>query len=175
MKLKEALINNKPAILKLWLKMLAETYPPDAARFYAHQKDPFANPVGGTARKSLEAVFDSLLDGPDFEKLTPLLDPIIRIRAVQTFSPSRAVSFIFFIKQIVRTQLKDELNRHQLDAELAVFESRVDETALAAFDIFMKCREKIYQIKAFEERKRTYGAFERAGIIRQIRKDEPGL
>ena len=44
----------------------------------------------------------------------------------------------------------------------AGFEERVDRAALAAFDVFMECRETLYQAKANEARRR-YGALERTG------------
>jgi hypothetical protein len=39
----------------------------------------------------------------------------------------------------------------------------------------MKCREKIYQIKANEEKNRTFSAFERAGLIKELPGSGPEL
>ena len=44
----------------------------------------------------------------------------------------------------------------------AGFEEHVDRVALAAFDVFMECRENLYTAKANEARRR-YGALERTG------------
>jgi hypothetical protein len=44
-------------------------------------------------------------------------------------------------------------------------EARIDQMGLAAFDIYIACREKIYELKANETRNRTFKAFERAGLI----------
>jgi hypothetical protein len=38
---------------------------------------------------------------------------------------------------------------------LAVVEGRIDQMALLAFDLFMRCRERIYEIKENEAKRRT--------------------
>ena len=40
---------------------------------------------------------------------------------------------------------------------------KIDDIVLIAFDIFMGCREKIYEIKANEERNKIYKAFATSG------------
>ena len=132
------------------------------------QKDPFANPVGGTFKRGLEAVFDILVNGWDQEAVSSFLDPLIRIRAIQDFSPSQAVGFIFMLKTIVRDVLKkSKQNGYELQ-ELLEFESKIDELGLAAFNIYVDCREKIYELQASEMRKTTFSAFERAGLVSDI-------
>jgi hypothetical protein len=46
--------------------------------------------------------------------------------------------------------------------------------ALAAFDIFMSCREKIYELKATESRNQFFGSLKRAGLMRGAEADGPG-
>jgi hypothetical protein len=38
---------------------------------------------------------------------------------------------------------------------------------LLAFDIYMQCREKIYELKANEMKERTFKAFARAGLVKE--------
>ena len=97
--------------------------------------------------------------------ITSFLDPIIRIRAVQNFTPSQATSFILSLKKVLRENLTKELRDNGATAELIAFESKIDQLCLMAFDIYMQCREKIYQISANETRNRTFKAFQRAGLI----------
>jgi putative component of toxin-antitoxin plasmid stabilization module len=52
-----------------------------------------------------------------------------------------------------------------LSRQLLEIEARIDRLGLAAFDQYMACREKIYELKANEARDRTFRAFERAGLI----------
>jgi hypothetical protein len=165
MRLESLLVRNKRTILDDWFRRLVETYPADSAQFLKRENDPFANPVGSSARTGLEAVYDVLLGGMDRQALTDFLDPLIRIRAIQSFSPSQAVGFIFLLKKSIRKVLDKDISSHGLFDELPVFESRIDELALIGFDIFMECREKIYQLKEKEVKNRALFAFSQEGLI----------
>jgi hypothetical protein len=175
MRLNTLLAQKKNAILKKWFAATVETYPSDTAKFLKSQKDPFANPVGRTIYQGLAALFDELLKETDHSVMLSLLDPIIRIRAVQNFSPSQAISFIFFLKNVIRDILKIEDFQGQLFRELLLFESKIDELSLMAFNLFMNCREKIYELKANEMKNRTFRAFERAGLVREMPAEQPDL
>ena len=91
----------------------------------------------------------------DLEKVCSHLDQVIRIRAVQDFSPAQAVGFIFLLKKAVREQLEKDIREKRLSEEISLFESKIDELALLSFDIYMKCREKIYEIRVNEVKNRT--------------------
>jgi hypothetical protein len=110
-------------------------------------------------------MLDQLIHGMDPETVTSHLDPIIRIRAAQNFTPSQATAFILSLKKVLRENLTKELRDRSVAAELIAFESKIDQLCLIAFDIYMQCREKIFQISANETRNRTFRAFERAGLI----------
>jgi len=175
MRLKSLLTRKKAVIIKKWFGQVIATYPADTTKFLKGQKDPFANPVGRTIYRSLEALFDQLLKGMDPEALTSCLDPIIRIRAVQNFSPSQAVGFIFFLKSVIRTNLHKEIAEERIDDELLLLESQIDELSLLAFNLYMQCKEKIYELKANEMKNRTFKAFERAGLVKEPPEVEPVL
>jgi hypothetical protein len=175
MTLNTLLAQRKTAIVKKWFAATVKTYPPDTAKFLKSQKDPFANPVGRTIYQGLEALFDELLKETDHNVMQALLDPIIRIRAIQNFSPSQATSFIFFLKNVIRNTIKKEDFQAQLFSELLLFESKIDELSLMAFNIYSQCREKIYELKANEMKNRTFRAFERAGLVREIPAEQPDL
>lgn len=176
MRIDDLLKQKKATIVKEWFNMVINTYPLDTSRFLKKQKDPFANPVGNTILQGLGPLFDELVMDMDTDTITNLLDPIVRIRAVQVmFSPSQAVAFIFSLKEAVRKILKKELLDNKILNELLLFESKIDELGLIAFDIFVKCREQIYKFKAYEERNRTFRAFKRAGLVAEIPEAEiPG-
>ncbi len=175
MRLNNLLAQRKTAIIKNWFTLAVETYPPDTASFLKRQKDPFANPVGRTISRGLEALFNELLKEMDHETIISFLDPIIRIRAIQNFSPAQAVSFIFSLKKAVRENTKKEVPKEQLFNELLLFESKIDQLALIAFNLYMQCKEKIYDLKANEMRNSTYKAFKRAGLVREMPVDEPDI
>ncbi len=156
----------KAAIVKKWFDLTAQTYAPDTAEFLKSKTDPFANPVGGSMVNGLNVLLDQLIHDMDPQIINSFLDPIIRIRAVQNFTPSQATAFILSLKKALREILAKELRDiRQYAGELFEFESKIDQLSLMAFDIYMQCREKIYQISANETRNRTFKAFERAGLI----------
>ena len=93
---------------------MAGTYPIDTSGFLKTTKDRFANPVGGAVSDGLGSMFDELLNDMDRETLIPNIEPMIKIRAVQNFSPSQAVSFIFSLKKIVRETLSKKLEDHKI-------------------------------------------------------------
>ena len=175
MRLNTLLAQRKTAIVKKWFAATIATYPSDTAKFLKSRKDPFANPVGRTLYKGLEVLFNELLEETDHEAVLSVLDPIIRIRAIQNFSPSQATSFIFFLKDVIRDNIKKEDFQAQLFSELLLFESKIDELGLIAFNLYMNCREKIYELKANEMKNRTFRAFERAGLVRETPADKPDL
>jgi len=169
MNFEELLAKNKTAVIDKWFGVVIDSYPSDTARFIKSQKDPFSNPVGGTTLKGLTGLMDELLGEMNPDTINSFLDPIIRIRAVQSFTPSQATSFIFSLKKIIRDSIiNKKSDDYQISTELSQFEQKIDSIALMAFDIYMKCREKIFQLKANEEKNRTYKVFERAGLIKEI-------
>jgi hypothetical protein len=166
MNLKEYLAEKKTDIVKKWFDAVVETYPNETSTFLKKQKAQFTNPVGYTLSEGLEHLFDALLRGMLPDTVARFLDSIIRIRAIQEFTPSEAVSFIFRLKKLIRQELSIEILHQQgIDEELAAFDSAIDDLALYAFDLYMKCREKIYDIKANEARRMTFRLLQQARLI----------
>lgn len=165
MSLNELLLEKKQAILEKWFDSVLETYPHDTAKFLKKQKDQFANPVGSTIYKGMDCLFDLIVNGADADNITKSLDEIIRIRAIQDFTPSHALAFVIELKRVVREEIKGETHTAQLIDELQAFERLVDGLLLLSFDIYMKCREKIYDLKANELRNMTSKLVERANRI----------
>ena len=165
MKLENLLSEKRSVILKKWFYLILETYPADTSKFLKNEKNRFTNPVGYTISKEIEAIYEELLHGMDSDKIFPLLDNIIRIRAIQSFSPSQAIVFTFLLKKAIREELESEIRENCIFEELLEFESRIDKLALLSFDIYMKCREKLYEIRAEEVRNRSFRLLERANLI----------
>ncbi|MBM3748104.1 MAG: hypothetical protein FJW34_20145 [Acidobacteria bacterium] len=164
--LREALAHRKQAVVGEWLARTLRAYPDHTARFLLQDQDPFRNPVGHALRQNLPALYDELLGAMDAARLTPLLEGIVRIRAVQDFTPSQAVGFVFLLKAVLRERFAD--------ADLADIETRIDRLALTAFDLYMQCREQIADIRVGEAR-RAVGALDRAATVRErsLRGDNP--
>jgi len=165
----------KAAVIKGWFEVVVSTYAPDTASFLKGQKDQFANPVGQTTLKGLEAVFDEVISGMDHTAIISFLDPVIRIRAIQDFTPSKALAFILDLKKVIRAKLKKELKAADTSAGLAEIDANIDQLCLIGFDIYVGCGQAIYQLKVDTERKKIYSAFSRAGLVTEIPEDGPGF
>ena len=62
-------------------------------------------------------IFDEFLGENSAEAMGPLLDKVIRIRAVQDFSPSSSLAFIFDLKKIARGVLEEEMAAGEVSRE----------------------------------------------------------
>ena len=152
----EALAAKKGAIIKEWILRTLQTYPEHTSRFFSQEKDPFRNPVGFTLAEAFPALLDQVIAGPEMSLLSRLLDPVVKMRAVQDFSAAQAVGFVFLLKKVIREALENTKVGDSSGEDLAIAEARIDEMALLAFDLFMRCREQIYEIKANEARRRLF-------------------
>lgn len=151
--LEQVLHKSKTRLVKAWFEDIVHTYPDKTAQFLKQQKDQFANPVGTTLHSELGNIFEELLQTESSDNLVNYVDAIIRVRAVQDFSPSSATGIFFSLKKIVRNEFqgKQEEYLHQL----MDFEDKIDQLSQVAFDVYMNCREKIWELKAKEAQNRT--------------------
>lgn len=149
----QLLQENKSRILDTWFDNIINIYPDDTARFLKQQEDQFANPVGNTLRKELENIFEELTADKSSDNLYQYLDAIIRVRAVQDFTPSSATGIFLMLKEIIRREMQDTQGEYNL--QIRGFEDKIDQLMLVAFDVYMKCREKIWELKTREAQDRT--------------------
>jgi len=147
MNLIQSLTAKKAAILRKWADAVFDTYPGDTAAFLQKEQDRFANPVGYATRISLEKILDGLLTGSDIHALSAYIEDIIKIRAVQDFSPPQAASFPLLLKKVII----DEIKIAQVPAgEWIDLETRIDSLTLSAFEIYAKMQEKMHHIRMKE-------------------------
>lgn len=156
-------LDQKRAIVGEWVARTLGSYPEQTARLLLQQKDPFRNPAGHLFTEGLPALFEQLTGGWEQARVREILDPIIRLRAVQDFTPSQAVGFVLLLKQVIREQAESALTQEMSD--------RIDQLALLAFDLFMKCREEAYEIRAREARRLAEGVRFRMPAVRHKRPD----
>jgi len=162
--LTDLLLKERALILKRWSDLILETYPPDSCMFFKTSTDRFQNPVGTATTEGIEKLFDALVAGVDTRssEIAAIVDNIVRIRAVQDFSPSAAVEFIFLLKRVVRELFAEYIAEKQFVDTLLDFESRIDNMALVTFNVYMGCRERIFEIRTMELRNHTSKVLELA-------------
>jgi len=168
--MQDLLKKNKAAILERWFNLILETYPADTANLIRKEKDPFTNPVGSTISREIETLFKGLIEDRNVSQLSDPLNSILKIRSVQDFSPSKAVGFIFLLKRAIGETLKSEICKEPVIDEWLKFQSKIDDLALQAFDIYMDCREKIFEIRvnqAKAEREMAFKMMERMNLLKE--------
>jgi hypothetical protein len=165
MSLQKLLEENKSAILSRWFNSILETYPADTKQFLRRKKDRFDNPVAHRITSGIEGIFSQILGEAKENDVSPFLDTVIRVRAVQDFIPSQAVAFVFDLKRIVREELGEAIREGQLSQELWSLDGEIDKLGLLALDIYMKCREEIYEVRVKEVKRSVSRLIERANKI----------
>ncbi|GAB5047277.1 RsbRD N-terminal domain-containing protein [Thermodesulfovibrio sp. TK110] len=164
MTINNLLSKKKESIVEKSFNLTISTYPENTQVFFKDKKKQFTNPVGYTIYQGIQDIIDKLINDESLDSFIPPLEEIIKIRAVQDFTPSQAVGFIFLIKKTIY----DELRKHIEPEKLLEFLAQIDSLALVAFDIFMKYREKIYDIKAKELIDRTWWILKKWNIVSEI-------
>lgn len=159
----DGLAMNRDAVLDRWIESVIDAYPDQTARFLKEQPNRFANPVGASLREGLADIVDGVIAGRNPDDLREALDLVIRVRAVQEFTPSAAVGFMFDLKAIVHDELADGFEVPE------DFDRRLDRLALVAFEVYMNCREQLWSIRAEEIRNQSLGILERMQAWREER------
>ncbi|MCX6007031.1 MAG: RsbRD N-terminal domain-containing protein [Chloroflexi bacterium] len=164
MTLKELLVRNKSKILHRWLDLVLDTYPPETARFLKDEKDRFANPVAFTVKCNLELLLDDLMNNPCEKTVMPHLEEIIKIRAVQDFTPFQAVSFVVLLKEAIANELKVQIKTKEIYAELLKLESEIDKLSGISFNVYSACKDSIYQIRIKELKAENHALSKMLGV-----------
>jgi len=162
---------HRDEILGRWIDGVIEGYPEETAKFLRSQSDRFANPVGASLREGLAELLDGVISGVEPDELSSALDEVIRVRAVQEFAPSAAVGFVFDLKDLVREVTKGA--GADAAGSLDALEDRIERLGLQAFDVYMRCREQMWLIRAKEIRNQSLGILERMQEWREKRAENP--
>ena len=161
----DILRQRRDIIFKKWKDAALNQYSFGDFKIRSNDKDRFGNPVVYSISSGLETILDELIAETHTAKLDDALEDIVKIKSLQAEKPSTAVDFLFRLKKILKKELDDSAQDGGYPAEIEKLLSDIDNLILSAFDIFMKCREKIYDIKSKEIMMRSYKLLERANLV----------
>ncbi|MEJ5227140.1 RsbRD N-terminal domain-containing protein [Thermodesulfovibrio sp.] len=164
MSIRDFLSKKRKAIVNKSFELTVSTYPEESQSFLKDNSRQFTNPIGYNLYQSIEQIVEKIINEEPIDNFITPLEEIIRIRAVQDFTPSQAVGFIFLIKKAFQDELEKEIE----PLKVLDFLSRIDSLTLIAFDIFMKYREKIYDLKSKELIDRTWWILKKWNIVSEI-------
>jgi len=174
MQLTPLLAQHRIPILDQWFGLIIKTYP-GLSSVFLKKNQPWGNPVGTNIHGALAKVFDELMLPEATDDLAPVLDTIVRIRAVQDYAPSEAVAILLFVKHVVRERFKDEIAAGQIPvSELHEFDNKVDSMMLIAFDIYTKCRNTVMENRLEDFKRNFTGMLRKHKIIVDYPKFDSG-
>jgi RsbT co-antagonist protein rsbRD N-terminal domain len=171
MTLAQLLSERQEALCGRWLDAILAGYGEPTASRWRREKDPFRNPVGHTLAAGLPALLASVSSEALPQDALAALGEIVRIRSVQALAPSRAVGFVWLLRDAIRAELGEELSGGAHAEELAGVERRIERLALEAFDTYVALREQVFRLRQ-EELKRSVASILRRWHGGQI--PEPG-
>ena len=164
MALLKLLTEKKASLVERWLHLIFQSYPSETARFLKKEKNRFDNPVGHRIAQGIQGLMEAFLNEAGPDQLTVHLDEVIRIQAIQNFSPAQALAFVFLLKNVIREELGDALKEAAAAEECLELESRIDGLALLGFEVYMKRREKLHEVRLNEVKNRVSGLLRRSGL-----------
>lgn len=164
MSIRALLSERKDKIIKKTFELTISIYPEQSQQILRQRDRQFTNPVGYITYQAIEKITEKIINDEAIEDFIPPLEELMKIRAVQDFSPSQAVGFIFLFKK----SIQEELQRDVEPSQLIDFLARIDSLALVAFDLYMKQRERLYDIKANELLNRTWWLLRKFNIVTEI-------
>ncbi len=154
MRLFELLKKKEEKIVAVWVERTLDSY--ISSDFFKQATNQFANPVGANIRTGLTKILQLMLSEAEAQEYAEPLDQVIRIRAVQEFTPAQAVAPLFEVKWVVRQILSGDEQGRPLLSELGPFDREVDRVVLMAFDMYMRCRDRLYQARIRELKSGSY-------------------
>ncbi len=164
MALIDLLSDKKSELLERWRELVFDSYVPETARFLKSQKDRFANPIAYQLTRGLTGILEVLLLNKEPDQAVAQFDEVLRLKALQDASPSRAMAFIFVLKALIREELAQELKNPDFAAEMIELEARLDGLALLGFDVYMQRREKLCEVKVSEVKRKVSTFLRRHGM-----------
>ncbi|MBG0791626.1 MAG: RsbRD N-terminal domain-containing protein [Desulfovibrionaceae bacterium] len=166
------LAEQKARLAKGWAELILRTYPKETQKVWTRQRDRFQNPVGAAILEATGDLMNLVIDWKDAKEIAASLDRLIRIRAVQDFSPSQAIGFVFLLKKLIRDEFFKAMEKDGTLADLLRFEARIDNLALMSFDIYTKSRDEVFRLRVEEVKRSQSNLLKRAGMILDVTADQ---
>lgn len=134
-------------VAERWLERVIASYPAAVRSSLASKGDRFRNPAGYALEENLRIMARELMGAMDHHALEQAIDGVVRLRAVQDFTPSEALEFVAG----ARAAIADVCGAVAEDTE-----QRIGELARMAVEQYTACRAQIAELRAKELRQ--YGA-----------------
>lgn len=162
----ESISARSEELAQKWADLILGTYPEQTQVVWRKNREQFSNPVGHAILQSTSELIPQLVAWNDAEAVAASLEQIVKIRAVQDFTPGQALSFVFLFKKLLRSEFSEELSRNGQLSDLLRFETRVDNLAIMAFDLYVAARDQIARMRVEEVKRAHVNIVRRANLMK---------
>lgn len=176
MTLQDIFREHRDTLIAEWTEAMLGTYPFETVGFLRSRKDQFSNPVGHITSAAAEAMYDAIAgEDVDLNVITTALEDLVKVRAIQQFSPEQALGVLCIVKPLLRKKLMPQVREHGLFDAWLDAESRIDSLLLMGFGFHAACREKLHMMKVDEYKNRYAQVIRRAERIVDNPAGEPEI
>lgn len=124
----------------------------------------FTDSVSYLINKGTEDIVVWLASEKDTSEIPETLVDVCRLKAIEEESPSKALAFIFELKQAIWSTLERTGADQDKNVPFHQVEVRIDELMLFAFDRYTEFREQIYHMRVTEIQRG--GSFSHRGMAK---------
>ena len=163
MTLKDLLAEKKAIILQRWFERILEDYPPETQAFFRENQSLYSNPIGFTLRRGMEGIIDRILLPATVEGARAILEPVMKVRAVENLPPSQGGKFILPLREVISEIVSEARKQDPLGQEWLDLNSQITQLALLGMNLYSECREKVDQLRIRERERRGGGVRDRRG------------
>ena len=137
-------------------------YPEEGRKKIGAKTDQFANPMKHTYLGAIDKLISYLAGSEEFKDHEVYLAEMIQVTAIQAMAPSEALAFIPKFKITARELFKD------LEAsEFTKLDAQLDALLLDAINVYVRCRERLYEVKLAELKRNNYMIMRQSGILKE--------
>ena len=155
MTLNDLLSEKRAIILQRWFDRILEDYPLESQAFFRENKSPYSNPIGFALRRGMEGVIDYLLRPATVEEARAILEPVMKVRAVENLPPFQGGKFFLPLREIFGEIMKEAKTKDLPGREWLDLNSQISQLALLGMNLYSECREKVNQLRITEGEKRA--------------------
>ncbi len=106
MNIQEIFRSQKNDVVRLWTEAVYSTYPFETTGFLRTKRDPFGNPVAHMTREAAGTLYDAVAgEEVEIDTVKAALERFVKLRAVQTFTPSQGLGVFYLMKPLLRERI----------------------------------------------------------------------
>ncbi|MDY6820717.1 MAG: hypothetical protein SVN78_03725 [Deferribacterota bacterium] len=165
---REYFLDKKNKILDDWFNHLISHYDDNKLDYLEKERDPFLNPVKYIFKSALGSIFSYIFEDEELDLVSQDIEKLIKLLALNGPKASEVLGLFVFFKQHINALFMSSFSLEEKIDEYNEITNIFDNLLLKIFDMYVQCREKIYEIRVNEIKRMTFPLLERSGLIERI-------